>query len=285
MDPEGRKSGRPESGLGKLLRHWREIRGKSQFDLALDTGVSQRHISFIESGRSTPSRQKLMDIAEGLDVPLRERNMLLMAAGYAPIYSESALGAPEMESIVKALKRVLRQHEPFPAVVMDRYWNVVMANDAAPIFFGKFIDIASRPSPRNLLHLIFDPDGMRHFIADWDAVSESLLARVYRETIGGAVDEKTKELVGTLLSYASGDRGKAPKLTTLAPLLPMIPIAFVKDGRTLSYFSMITTVGTPQTIAAQELRVECMYPADDATEIQHITLMRQSPRNWESGSI
>lgn len=136
MEPNGREARRPESGLGKLMRYWREARAKSQFDLALETGVSQRHISFIESGRSIPSREKLMDIAEGLDVPLRERNGFLLAAGYAPIYTDNALDAPEMESIVNALERVLRQHEPFPAVVMDRYWNVVMANEAAPTFFG-----------------------------------------------------------------------------------------------------------------------------------------------------
>jgi transcriptional regulator with XRE-family HTH domain len=271
----GRKSDRPESGLGQLLRYWREVRGMSQFDLALDTSVSQRHISFIESGRSIPSRQKLVDIAAGLDVPLRERNELLMAAGYAPIYSESALGDPEMKNIVKALKRVLRQHEPFPAVVLDRYWNVVMANKAAPIFFGKFVNMASRPSPRNLLHLIFDPKGMRPFIADWETVSESLIARVYRESIGRAVDEKTAKLIATLLSHSGSKKERAPKIQTPAPHLPMIPIGFIKDRQTLSYFSMITTVGTPRTIVAQELRVECMYPADDATEIRHIKLMRR----------
>ena len=129
--------------------------GQEPFDLAFHTGVSQRHISFIESGRSSPSRQKLDEIAEGLDIPLRERNALLLAAGYAPIYAESELDPPEMERIATVLKRVLRQHEPFPAVVMDRYWNVVMTNDAAPRFFGRFIDMDARPRTRNLLHLIF----------------------------------------------------------------------------------------------------------------------------------
>lgn len=273
MPSDGQKPERPESALGKLLRYWRDIRGKSQFDLALDTGISQRHISFIESGRSIPSREKLMEIAEGLAVPLRERNTLLIAAGYAPIYSDDALDAPEMASITKALTRVLRQHEPFPAVVMDRYWNVVMTNDAAPVFFGRFIDMASRPRPRNLLHLMFDPNGMRPFIANWAAVSAGLLARVHHEAIGSVVDDRTAELVGALLSYSGADWESAQRVPTKAPLLPMIPIDFVKEGHALSYFSMVTTVGTPQTIAAQELRVECMYPADEATEIQHIKLM------------
>ncbi|MCB8879453.1 helix-turn-helix transcriptional regulator [Acidisoma cellulosilytica] len=265
-----RVSASGQSEVGALLRTWREVRGKSQLDLALDTGVSQRHISFIESGRSSPSRQKLTEIAEGLDIPLRERNALLLAAGYAPIYSQSGLDAPEMASITTVLRRVLRQHEPFPAVVMDRYWNVVMTNDAAPRFFGTFIDMDARPKPRNLLHLMFDPDGMRPFIADWESVSQSLLARVYRESIGRVLDEKTKALLAALRAYA--DVGQETLLSP-SPVLPMVPIGFVQDKRVLNYFSMITTVGTPQTIAAEELRIECMYPADEATEAYHSKLM------------
>lgn len=117
--------------LGELLRYWRDARGKSQLDLSLDSGLSQRHLSFIESGRSTPSRQALLDIAQALDIPLRERNTLMLSAGYAPIFAESEWSAPEMQSLTKALERVLRQHEPYPAVVMDRHWHVVMRNESA----------------------------------------------------------------------------------------------------------------------------------------------------------
>jgi transcriptional regulator with XRE-family HTH domain len=145
---------------GVLLRQWRDVRGKTQQDLSFDAGASQKHISFVESGRSIPSRQMLLDLAQALDVPLRERNELLMAAGYAPLYSDQALDAPLMNSISRALQRMLRQHEPFPAIVMDRHWNVLMTNDAAPRLFNCFIDMAAWPSPRNLLHLMFDPGGM-----------------------------------------------------------------------------------------------------------------------------
>src|ERR1700682_3075748 len=133
----------PASELGALLRHWRDLRGRSQFDLSLDTGVSQKQISFVEGGRSVPNRQTLMAIAQALDIPLRDRNTLLLAAGYAPIYSEGAWNAPDMQSVTSALERMLRQHEPFPAMVMDRYWNVLMTKDAAPRFFGCFIDMAA----------------------------------------------------------------------------------------------------------------------------------------------
>jgi transcriptional regulator with XRE-family HTH domain len=261
----------PASELGALLRHWRDIRGRSQLDLSLDTGVSQRHISFIESGRSVPGRQTLLDIAQALDIPLRDRNTLLLAAGYAPIYSEGAWNAPEMQSVTKALGRILRQHEPFPAVVMDRYWNVLMANEAAPRFFNCFTDMAARQGPRNLLHLMFDPKGMRPFVANWEAVAKSLFQRVYRESVGRVIDERTKELLAALLAYP--DVKAEWKNPMVLSAMPVIPIGFVKDDKVLSYFSMVTTVGTPQTIAAQEMRIECMFPADEATEVNHVTMI------------
>lgn len=275
-----------QGGLGGLLRYWRDLRGKSQFDVALDTGISQRHISFIESGRSTPSRKRLLDIAHGLDLPLRERNVLLLAAGYAPMYPETPLQALEMQSVVKALQRVLRQHDPYPAVVMDRYWNVVMTNDASPKFFGKFVDMKARPSPRNLLHLMFDPDGMRPFIANWEPVARSLFERIQRESVGHTIDEKTTELTASLLAYPDVNSAwKKPKGFPTASSLPVIPVTFVKDKLALSYFSLITTVGTPQTIAAQELRIECMYPADEATEIGHLKLMNLKPKKPAKSSV
>ena len=270
--------------LAALLRNWRRVRGKSQLDLSLDTGVSQRHISFIEIGRSAPSRQMLIDLATALDMPLRDRNTLLLAGGYAPIYADSAWDGPEMRSITKALERVLRQHEPFPALVMDRYWNVLMTNRAAPRFFGRFTDLSARKSPRNMLHLMFDPDGMRPFVANWRAVAESLIQRVYREAIGRVVDDKVKDLLSSLLAYPDVESGwTVPKATNVQPAMPVIPIGFIKDDKVLHYFSMVTTVGTPQTVAAEELRIECMFPADEATEALHAALvghdLEQSPEH------
>jgi transcriptional regulator with XRE-family HTH domain len=270
----------PASELGVLLRHWRDIRGRSQFELSLDTGVSQRHISFIESGRSVPGRQTLLDIAQALDIPLRERNAVLLAAGYAPIYSEGAWNAAEMQTITSAIARILRQHEPFPALVMDRYWNVLMANDAAPRFFNGFIDMAARQGPRNMLHLIFDPHGMRPFVADWESVAKSLIQRVYRESVGRVIDEKTGELLAALLAYPDVKaEWKSPKVVGAMPVtssMPVIPLSFVKDDTVLNYFSMVTNVGTPQTVAAQELRIECMFPADEVTERHHAAMIGEA---------
>lgn len=264
--------------LGALLRHWRDLRGKSQLGLSLDSGVSQRHISFIESGRSAPGRETLMTLARALDIPLRERNTVLLAAGYAPLYAEGAWNADDpldMQGVGKALVRMLRQQEPFPAIVLDRHWNVLMSNEAAPHFFNRFIDLAARPAPRNMLHLLFDPLGMRPFIANWEATAASLIQRVRREAVGRVVDARTDALLRELLAYPGVDsRWAAPQG---GATLPVVPLSVVHDGRVLSYFSMVTTVGTPQTIAAQELRVECLFPADAATEDGHAALMAAPP--------
>jgi len=267
---------RPANELGALLRQWRDRRGKSQFDLSLDTGISQRHISFIESGRSVPSRQALMEIAQGLEVPLRERNFLLLAAGYAPVYPDAAWDAPEMRQVTQALDRMLRQHEPYPAMVMDRHWNVLQTNQAAPEFFGLFVDLSKRAAPRNLLDLIFDPAGLRPFIVNWEDLSKALLERVRREAVGRVIDGEMKALLAKLAAYSDVQPTGPEMAGAAAPAMPIIPVRFVWQGACLSYFSMVATVGTPQTIAAQELRLECMFPADDATEAAHRKLPRKA---------
>lgn len=262
--------------LGRLLRYWREVRGASQLDLALGSGISQRHISFIENGRSVPRRQTLLNIAQSLDVPLRERNALLLSAGYAPVYSEAGWNANEMASVTKAIGRLLLQHEPFPAIVMDRYWNVLMTNKAAPRLFNHFIDMEARTEPRNLLHLIFDPQGMRPHVAKWEIVAQSLIQRVYREAVGHVIDIQTQQLLDALHLYPGvRPEWKWQGTSDSASGMPMVPIGFIKDGAVLNYFSMITTVGTPQTVAAQELRIECMFPADDETAIRHTALLER----------
>ncbi|GGA39067.1 transcriptional regulator [Dyella nitratireducens] len=223
------------------------------------------------------SRQALLNLAEALDVPFRDRNELLVAAGFAPFYKEDAWNAEEMGSVMHALDRILRHHDPFPAIVMDRYWNVFMRNDAAIRFFNAFIDLDARPEPRNLLHLMFDPAGMRPFIINWKDTSQALIQRIHREAVGHTLDQRTQELLTSLLAYPDVDLGfRTPEAFDPGPTLPMIPLSFEKDGQVLRYFSMITTVGTPQTIATQELRIESMFPADDVTEAAHGQLIRQA---------
>lgn len=247
-----------EQELGDLLRYWRKERGKSQLDLSFDTGISQRHLSFVESGRSVPSRDLLLMVSEKLDIPLRERNTLLLASGYAPIYEECDWGSTEMAVITKAVDRLLVQHEPHPALVMDRYWNVIRTNQAAPRFFGSFVNLAERKAPRNLLDLMFDPGGMRPFVEDWEQVAAGLLQRIYRESLGHVMDQKTVELLHNLEKYPG-----VKELNVVAKVHgPVLPITFKKGSERISYFSLITTVGTPHCVTAQELRIECMFPMD-----------------------
>jgi transcriptional regulator with XRE-family HTH domain len=268
----------PSHDLGLLLRHWREMRGASQLGLALDAGMSQRHLSFIEKGRSVPSRHALTSIVESLDVPLRERNAFFLAAGYAPIYPETAWNAQEMQGITRALDRLLRQHDPFPSIVMDRYWNVLATNASSPHFFGLFVDMAARAKPRNLLHLMFDRQGMRPFVVDWETVARSLIHRVHRELVGGVLDERSRTLLDELFAYPGVDPAWRLRGSSVsAPNLPMIPLGFRMHGKTLRYFSMVTTVGAPQSVAAQELRIESMFPADEETEVLHAEYMSSGP--------
>ena len=244
--------------LGELLRFWRQERGKSQLDLSMDTGISQRHLSFVESGRSAPSRDFLSVVSDALNIPLRERNDLLLASGFAPQYNEQSIDAEQMTIITRAIDRMLEQHEPHPALVLDRHWFIVRTNSAAPRFFGSFIDLERWPKPRNLLNLMFDPAGLRPFVEEWETVAAGLLQRVRREAVGQVVDAKLQELLKRLREFP----GVAKVKPSPAPQSPVIPLVFRKGKQRFPYFSLITTVGTPQCVTAQELRVECMFPTE-----------------------
>lgn len=260
--------------LGRLLKVWRGIRGLSQVELSLETGISQRHLSFIESGRSAPSRHTLMIVADGLEMPFRERNQLLLAAGFAPAYGDESWDTAALTVVRHALDRVLIQHEPFPALVMDRYWNIMMANESLKHMLGSFVELERWSKPRNLLQMIFDPTGLRPFIADWDRFSAALIQRVRREAVGGAIDEATQTLLDSLHAYPDAVVGPTDGYT---PDLPVIPLTLVDADRRLSYFSLVTTVGTPRTPGPQELRIECMAPVDRATEAWHRARDRSHP--------
>jgi transcriptional regulator with XRE-family HTH domain len=234
-------------------------------DLALQAGVSQRHLSFIETGRSKPSREMVLLVARALDVPLRERNALLLAAGFAPLFRESDLDAPALAPARKAIDCILRQQEPYPAVAMDRRWDVVTTNGAAAKLFGLLLGDAPRTQPLNVLRLMFDPAALRPHVANWEAVAEALVQRVHREAVGGLPDESTLRLLDEILSYRYVPRSwRLPDFEALAQ--PFVAIEFRLEGAPLRYFSAVTTLGTPQDVTLQELRIESFFPADEATE-------------------
>ena len=230
----------------------------------MDVGVSQRHLSFVECGRSRPGRGLITAWMDALDVPFRDRNSLLHAAGFASRYAEAPWDAGDMSVVTKAIRRMLRQHDPYPALVLDRHWNVVMVNASAPRFFGHFVDLDAFPEPRNLLRLVFDSNALRPWIENWPVVASNMLRRVRREAVAGVLDGEAQRLVSELegLASSAGDDDDRQGRTDL----PVIPIAFAKGGFRSSWFSLVSVVGTPQSVEAQELRVECMFPADAASE-------------------
>jgi transcriptional regulator with XRE-family HTH domain len=255
---------RSTSPLGQLLRHWRQGRRLSQLALAEEVGTTQRFVSFIESGRSLPSRDMVLRLARVLDVPVRERNQLLLAAGYAPLYRDTGLADEQARPVRAAVERMLRAHEPYPAVVMDRHWNVLMTNSAADMLFGWLLGGSKVQGPPNVIRLMFDPAGLRPYVTNWEAAAEALIQRIHREVVGGIPDRSTLELLVQALAYPGvAARWRSPDFLT--PLLPIVPVVFEKDGLALAYFSTITTLGTPQDAMLQEIRVESFFPADDAT--------------------
>lgn len=251
--------------IGPLLRYWRTARSLSQLALAHEAEVSPRHLSFLETGRARPSRDMVVLLSNVLDVPLRERNAMLLAAGFAPVYRESRLDAPELGAVQTALQAILRQQEPFPAVVMNRHWDLLQGNQAAERFFGLLLDGHTVPEPMNVVRLMFDPQGLRPYVSNWEAVAETLLQRIHREAVGGVPDAATDRLLDEVLAYPDVPR-QLRRLNLAAPSVPVIPICFRKGKLAFDYFSAVTTLGTPQDVTLQELRIEAFFPADAATE-------------------
>jgi transcriptional regulator with XRE-family HTH domain len=261
---EAETAAAPSGTIGALLQYWRKTRHLSQLALANEADVSPRHVCFLETGRAKPSREMVMLLATALDVPLRERNALLLAAGFAPIYSETGLGAPELGPVREALDAILRQQEPFPAIVMNRRWDILNANGAATRFFGFLRGDRPAPEPANVLRMMFDPDRLRPYVTNWEAVAEALVQRVHREAVGGVKGAATMELLAEILAYPGVPRSlRTPNLE--APLVPVVAVRFEKDGKAFNFFSTVTTLGTPQDITLQEVRIECFFPTDRET--------------------
>lgn len=251
--------------VGPLLQYWRKARHMSQLALAHEAEVSPRHVCFIETGRARPSREMVLLLASVLDVPLRERNALLLAAGFAPMYKETHLDAPELASVRTALEAILRQQRPYPAVVMNRCWDLLATNDSADRFFGLLLGGASPPGAGNVLRLMFHPGGLRPHVANWEAAAEALVQRAHREAVGGVPDPALAALLEEILGYPGVPR-RWRRADLGLPLVPVVPVVFEKQGRRFAYYSTVTVLGTPQDITLQEIRLECFFPADAETE-------------------
>lgn len=262
--PAVRAESRPP--FARLLKSWREARRCSQLELALTSRISQRHVSFLESGRARPSREMVLQLAEALEVPLRERNTLLVAAGFAPMYRETTLDAVTMAPVREALELMLAHLEPNPSAVVDRDWNVLMANAALRGVFGLVGDVPTMwqrtcgDGPKNILKATFHGDGFRPYIVNFDEAAPVLLNRARREAAACGSDS-LRALLDEILAYPGIPAAwRAPDWQ--APPPPVLPLELAKDGLYLKLFSMVSTFGTPQDITTDELRVETFFPAD-----------------------
>ena len=252
-----------QAGFGTLMRQWRRRRGLSQLELAETGGVSQRHVSFLESGRARPSRQMVLHLGEMMDLPLRERNRLLHAAGFAAAYRESRLDEPQLQAARHALDLLLRQNEPFPTLVVDAGWTVQLANQAAQRMVGFLLGDRHDPAqPLNFMKLPLHPHAARPYIANWPEIASALVHRLQREAMdspaAAAVLAEVRTYPDVDALWRNVDWDSEPQ--------PLLSFRVEKDGLTFDLVTMIATFGTPQDVTLQDLRIETFLPADAATE-------------------
>ena len=262
-------SAAPVDTFGPMLRAWRRRRGASQLSLALQSGVSQRHVSFLESGRARPSREMVVQLSTALDVPLRQRNEMLLAAGFAPAYRESNLAAPELAPMRRAIDFMLKQQEPYPAVVIDRLWNLLLANEAANAFTVFLFDgMPPAPPPGkgpNLLRWILDPGALRPKISNWEEVARYLVSTTYAEILAAGGEPRALGFIEEIMAYPDVP-ASFRKLRFEERPAPVLTVDYLVGGKALSVFTTIATLGTPQDITLQEVRVENFFPADDRSD-------------------
>jgi transcriptional regulator with XRE-family HTH domain len=247
--------------VGDLLREWRQRRRMSQLDFASDAEISTRHLSFLETGRSQPSRDMILKLAERLDVPLRERNLLLTAAGYAPLFPQRKLDDPKLQSAREAVELVLKGHEPMPAIAIDRHWTMVAANGAVqPLLAG--IAPALLNPPVNVLRLSLHPDGLAPRIENLSEWREHLFERLRRQ-IDLTADPVLIELLDELRGYPNLAAGRPGRSVDYAGVV--VPLRLRTEHGMLSFFSTTTVFGTPIDVTLSELAIESFFPADAET--------------------
>lgn len=252
--------------VGELLRHWRQRRRLSQLDLAGEVEISTRHLSFLETGRSRPSREMLLRLAEWLDVPLRERNAMLLAAGYAPVFPERPLADPSMEAARRTIQRVLDGHEPYPALAVDRHWTLVMANAAVQHMLTGVAEASLLQPPVNVLRLSLHPRGLAPRIANLGQWRAHLLARLHRQ-IEVSGDTVLAALLDELRAYPMADGGAPANAAETEHDFAgiAVPLQLVTPAGTLSFISTTTVFGTPVDLTLAELALETFFPADEAS--------------------
>jgi transcriptional regulator with XRE-family HTH domain len=247
------------TSFGSLLKQWRQSKGLSQLSLAAACRVSQRHLSFLETGRAMPSREIIVRIGTELNIPLRHRNELLLAAGFAPLYSETNWAAPDVAPIRKAVELILARQEPYPAIVLDGLWNIQLANTGATALF-KLLSACGRPVT-NIMKAVFDPRDLRSSIENWDSLAAHLKVRLRQHAEMHGASEAFRTLVDEVNKLDPSNLRISSLLTTD----PLLWISVRKNRFRARLFSTITTLGTAYDVGLQELSIECFFPADEAS--------------------
>jgi transcriptional regulator with XRE-family HTH domain len=258
--------------FGELLRRWRTLRNFSQLELALAADVSSRHVSFMETGRARPSADMVSRLAETLTLPLRERNALLLAAGFAPRYEERPLAAPELSRARQAIELILKHQEPYPAFVLSQHWDVVMRNRASERVFGWLLRGRSRDS--NIMRQVFSDEGLRPLIVNWDEVARDMVQHLHGQASQTPSDPTLQALLSEILASPHAPARTSDLSLSPAPLLTAI---YAREGRELRFFSTLSTFGAPYDVTLQELRIESTFPADASTDDFCRELARTDP--------
>ncbi len=257
---------RPPRLFPALLKHWRGRRGLSQLDLAVSADVSARHVSFLETGRAQPSREMVLRLGSTLEVPLRDQNAMLQAAGHPEEFVELSFDEGLPPEISGAIERMLTQHEPFPMMVMDRHYNQVRTNSgAARLLGGMIAEPSAMPERINVFHVLFDPRLARPFIVEWERVARALLSRLHRESLARPEDQELAALVRSIFEYPDvPQEWRQPDFS--APSEPTLTFRIRRDDVELSFLTTVTIFNAPQNVTLEELRIESYFPTDEVTE-------------------
>lgn len=247
--------------LGVLLREWRAARRLSQLDLALETGISTRHLSCVETGKAQASRDTVSRLADALGMPLRERNALLRAAGFAAMHPERPLAAPALQRVRQAVDLILAHQEPYPAFVLDRHWNVLAAN-AAAMRVNRFLMQGRAGRHANLLHQIFDPEDFRPVIINWEEVAARFIRHLHDDLVANPTDRRTRQLLAEVLAYP-GVPARWRERTLGDEPTPLVTFSFRSPTGELRFFETFTSFAAPCDVTVEELRIHCTFPADD----------------------
>jgi transcriptional regulator with XRE-family HTH domain len=256
------KSEKKQESVGEMLRFWRQLNRVSQMDLALDIDISPKHLSFVETGKSKPSRNLVLKITHSLKLPFRQRNAFLIAAGYAPEFEEQPFDGQKMEIVRGALRHMMEKHEPYPAFVVNTGYKILMKNSG----YNKIVKIYAGENALkkydNAMRILFSEDGLRNYVKGWPTVEQFLLARLWEEVVLTQDDELIALYKGISQLRTSND----PINIQIDNNLPIMSLILEKNSKTASFFTMITTLGTPLDLTTQELRIEFLYPTDEETK-------------------